>query len=170
VQPLHAKHASYLTAPSSYLPPMLPLQVEILLVEDSPTDAELTNRTLKKRNLANTLVHVTDGQAALDFLFATGPYADRTTDAQPKVVMLDLKLPKVSGIGVLRQLRANERTKLIPVVIMTASNEDRDVIESYQLGANSYVVKPVEFENFSQAVSNLGFYWLLLNQPPCVNP
>jgi CheY-like chemotaxis protein len=149
---------------------MLPLQVEILLVEDSPTDAELTNRALKKRNLANTLVHVTDGQAALDFLFATGPYADRTTDAQPKVVMLDLKLPKVSGIGVLRQLRANERTKLIPVVIMTASNEDRDVIESYQLGANSYVVKPVEFENFAQAVSNLGFYWLLLNQPPCVNP
>ena len=149
---------------------MLPLQVEILLVEDSPTDAELTIRALKKRNLANTLVHVTDGQAALDFLFATGPYADRTNDAQPKVVMLDLKLPKVSGIEVLRQLRANERTKLIPVVIMTASNEDRDVIESYQLGANSYVVKPVEFENFAQAVSNLGFYWLLLNQPPCVNP
>jgi len=149
---------------------MLPLQVEILLVEDSPTDAELTIRALKKSNLANHLVHVTDGQAALDFLFATGPYSDRTNDAQPKVIMLDLKLPKVSGIEVLRQLRANERTKLLPVVIMTSSREDRDVIESYQLGANSYVVKPVEFEDFSQAVCNLGFYWLLLNQPPCVKP
>jgi two-component system response regulator len=141
-------------------------QVEILLVEDSPTDAELTIRALKKRNLANHLVHVTDGQAALDFLFSTGPYAGRPKNEQPKVVMLDLKLPKINGIEVLRQLRANEQTKLLPVVIMTSSREDRDVLESYKLGANSYVVKPVEFENFAEAVCNLGFYWLLLNQPP----
>ncbi|MCS6243083.1 MAG: response regulator [Opitutus sp.] len=144
-------------------------QVEILLVEDSPTDAELTIRSLKKRNLANHLVHVTDGQAALDFLFSTGPYAGRPKDEQPKVVLLDLNLPKLNGIEVLRQLRANERTKLLPVVIMTSSREDRDVIESYKLGANSYVVKPVEFENFAEAVANLGLYWILLNQPPCVS-
>jgi CheY-like chemotaxis protein len=144
-------------------------QVEILLVEDSPTDAELTIRALKKRNLANHLVHVTDGQAALDFLFSTGPYRDRPKNEQPKVVLLDLKLPKLNGIEVLRQLRANEHTKLLPVVIMTSSREDRDVIESYKLGANSYVVKPVEFESFAEAVSNLGLYWLLLNQPPCAS-
>jgi CheY-like chemotaxis protein len=147
---------------------MNPQEIEILLVEDSPTDAELTIRALKKRNLANHLVHVTDGQAALDFLFAMGDYAGRPLDVLPKVVMLDLKLPKLNGIEVLRKLRANERTKLLPVVIMTSSREDRDVIESYKLGANSYVVKPVEFDNFAEAVCNLGFYWLLLNQPPWV--
>ncbi len=149
---------------------MPPPQVEILLVEDSPQDAELTIRALKKRNLANHLVHVADGQEALDFLFCTGAYAQRPPCEQPKVVMLDLKLPKVSGIEVLRKLRADERTKLLPIVIMTSSREDSDVIESYKLGANSYVVKPVGFENFAEAVSNLGLYWLLLNQPPAAQP
>ena len=149
---------------------MPPTQVEILLVEDSPQDAELTIRALKKRNLANHLVHVADGQEALDFLFCTGAYAQRPPCEQPKVVMLDLKLPKVSGIEVLRKLRADERTKLLPIVIMTSSREDSDVIESYKLGANSYVVKPVGFENFAEAVSNLGLYWLLLNQPPAAQP
>ena len=140
--------------------------LEILLVEDNPNDAELTIRALKKRNLANHLIHVTDGQAALDYLLNTGPYAGLPPHEPPKVVMLDLKLPKVDGIEVLRQLRADPRTKLLPIVIMTSSQEDRDVIASYQLGANSYVVKPVDFENFAEAVCNLGFYWLLLNHPP----
>ena len=141
-------------------------ELEILLVEDNPTDAELTIRALKKHHLANHLIHVTDGQEALDFFFATGAYEGRDVMQQPKVVLLDLKLPKVGGIEVLRKLRADERTKLVPVVILTSSHEDRDVIETYNLGANSYIVKPVEFENFSQAVSNMGMYWLLLNEPP----
>ena len=139
---------------------------EILLVEDNPHDAELTIRALKKRNLANHLVHVQDGQAALDFLFGTGTHEGRDVHHRPRVVLLDLKLPKVDGIEVLRQLRADERTKLLPVVVLTSSREERDIVETYQLGANSYIVKPVEFENFSEAVSNLGLYWLLLNEPP----
>ena len=144
--------------------------LEILLVEDNPADAELTIRALKKRHLANHLVHVTDGQAALDFLFGTGAYEGRDANHQPKVVLLDLKLPKVDGIEVLRQLRADERTKLVPVVVLTSSREDRDLLETYQLGANSYIVKPVDFENFSEAVSKLGLYWLLLNEPPIMKP
>jgi two-component system, response regulator len=144
--------------------------LEILLVEDSPTDAELTIRALKKRNLANLLVHVTDGQAALDFLFGVGQYEGRNVSDQPKVVLLDLKLPKVDGIEVLRQLRADERTKLLPVVVLTSSREDRDVFDTYQLGANSYIVKPVDFENFSEAVCKLGLYWLLLNEVPPMSP
>ena len=145
-------------------------QLEILLVEDNPHDAELTIRALKKRNLANKLVHVADGQEALDFLFANGAHAGRDVSDQPKVVLLDLKLPKVDGIEVLRQLRADARTRLLPVVVLTSSREDRDVVESYQLGANSYIVKPVEFENFSEAVSKLGLYWLLMNEPPLRQP
>ncbi len=145
-------------------------QLEILLVEDNRNDAELTIRALKKRNLANNLVHVEDGQAALDFLFGTGAHAGRDVQQQPKVVLLDLKLPKLNGIEVLRRLRADERTKLLPVVMLTSSREDLDVIETYKLGANSYIVKPVEFENFSEAVSNLGMYWLLLNEPPIRKP
>lgn len=145
-------------------------ELEILLVEDNPQDAELTIRALKKRHLTNHLVHVSDGQAALDFLFGTGDYEGRDVQHQPKVVLLDLKLPKLDGIEVLRQLRADERTKLVPVVVLTSSHEDRDVIETYQLGANSYIVKPVDFENFSEAVSNLGLYWLLLNEPPTLIP
>ena len=140
--------------------------LEILLVEDNPHDAELAIRALKKRNLANNLVHVSDGQTALNFLFGTGTYEGRDVHNQPKVVLLDLKLPKVDGIEVLRQIRADIRTKLLPVVMLTSSREERDVIESYQLGANSYIVKPVEFENFSEAVCNLGLYWLLLNEAP----
>lgn len=145
-------------------------QLEILLVEDNPQDAELTIRALKKRNLANQLIHVQDGQAALDFIFGTGAYAGRDVHAQPKVVLLDLKLPKIDGIEVLRRIRADERTKMLPVVVLTSSREDRDVIETYRLGTNSYIVKPVEFENFSEAVSNLGLYWLVLNQPPIRTP
>ncbi len=141
-------------------------ELEILLVEDNPADAELTIRALKKSRLANHLVHVADGQQALDFLFGEGSYAGRDVMQQPKVVLLDLKLPKVGGIEVLRKLRADERTKLVPIVVLTSSHEDQDVIETYKLGANSYIVKPVEFENFSQAVSNMGMYWLLLNEPP----
>ncbi len=143
-------------------------QVEILLVEDNPADAELTISALKDRKLANNLVHVWDGQAALDFLFGNGTHAGRDVKHQPKVVLLDLKLPKVDGISVLRQLRANEHTKELPVVVLTSSREDSDVIETYHLGVNSYIVKPVNFENFSQTVSNLGMYWLLLNEPPIV--
>jgi len=141
-------------------------QLEILLVEDNPHDAELTIRALKKRNLANHLVHVADGQVALDFLFGTGAYEGRDICQQPKVVLLDLKLPKRDGIEVLRQLRADERTKLLPIVVLTSSKEDCDVLETYKLGANSYIVKPVDFEKFSEAVSNLGLYWLLLNESP----
>lgn len=141
-------------------------ELEILLVEDNPADAELTIRALKKNRLANHLVHVTDGQQALDFLFGEGPYAGRDVMSQPKVVLLDLKLPKVSGIEVLRQLRADERTKMLPVVVLTSSQEDQDIIETYNLGTNSYIVKPVEFEKFSQVVNDMGMYWLLLNEPP----
>ena len=144
--------------------------LEILLVEDNPNDAELAIRALKKRNLANNLIHVEDGQAALDFLFCTGAYEGRDASHLPKVVLLDLKLPKVGGIEVLRRLRAEPRTKLLPVVVLTSSREGRDVIETYELGANSFIVKPVDFENFSEAVSNLGMYWLLLNEPPILKP
>ena len=144
--------------------------LEILLVEDNPQDAELAIRALKKRNLANNLVHVADGQEALDFLFGTGPHAGRDIHDQPKVVMLDLKLPKLDGIEVLRQLRADPRTKLLPVVVLTSSREESDVIQTYELGANSYIVKPVDFENFSEAVSKLGLYWLLMNEQPIRKP
>lgn len=145
-------------------------QLEILLVEDNPQDAELTIRALKKHHLGSHLVHVEDGQAALDFLFGAGAYEGRDAHHQPKVVLLDLKLPKVDGIEILRRIRADERTKLLPVVVLTSSREDRDMIESYRLGANSYIVKPVEFEAFSEAVSKLGLFWLLVNEPPLWKP
>ena len=145
-------------------------QLEILLVEDNPADAELAISALKDRNLANNLTHVWDGQAALDFLFGNGIYAGRDLTRQPKVVLLDLKLPKVDGISVLRQIRANEHTKELPVVVLTSSREDSDVVETYHLGVNSYIVKPVNFENFAETVSNLGMYWLLLNEPPILPP
>ena len=139
-------------------------KVEILLVEDNPHDAELTIRALKKANLANRLIHLSDGAEALDFLFAKGMYADRNIGNRPKVILLDIKMPKVDGIEVLRQLKRNEATRTIPVVIMTSSKEEQDVITSYDLGVNSYVVKPVDFEGFAKAVSELGFYWLITNQ------
>ena len=138
--------------------------VEILLVEDNMADAELTIRALKKKKLANNLVHLKDGAEAIDFLFAQGAYSDRDPLSTPKVVLLDLKMPKVGGIEVLAKMRADPRTKTIPVVVLTSSKEDPDVKRCYELGANSYIVKPVEFDNFFEAVSQLGFYWLLLNQ------
>ena len=141
-------------------------EVEILLVEDNPTDAELCIRALKKNNLANSLVWTKDGAEALDFLFATGAYSDRSVTCPPKVVLLDLRLPKVDGMEVLRRVKADERTRLIPVVVLTSSKEDRDIAESYQLGVNSYISKPVEFDAFAKTVSELGLYWLLVNRPP----
>ena len=139
-------------------------EVEVLLVEDNSRDAEMTLRTLRKRNLANNVVHVKDGQEALDWLLGTVPQSGRDAKPLPKVVLLDLKLPKVDGLEVLRAIRADKRTCLLPVVVMTSSQEQRDVIESYKLGVNSYVVKPVDFEGFSAAVAELGHYWLLVNQ------
>jgi two-component system, response regulator len=140
--------------------------VDVLLVEDNPRDAEMALRSLRKRNLANQIVHVKDGQEALDWLLGVGGHAGRDASIRPKVVLLDLKLPKVDGIEVLRAIRADERTRLLPVVVMTSSREEQDVIETYKLGVNSYVVKPVEFDNFSAAVAELGHYWLLINQEP----
>ncbi len=141
-------------------------KVEILLVEDNPTDVELTLRTLKKHNLANHVEVVNDGAEALDFIFATGAYKDRKIDKRPKVILLDLKLPKVDGLEVLRKIKSDERTKDIPVVVLTSSKEEKDRVESYRLGVNSYIVKPVDFNQFTKAVSELGLYWVLLNEPP----
>ena len=141
-------------------------QVEVLLVEDNVHDAEMTIRALRKVNLANNLVHVKDGEEALEFIFAQGKFADRQPSDLPKVILLDIKMPKVDGIEVLKQLKSHESSKAIPVVIMTSSKEEQDIINSYQLGVNSYVVKPVDFEGFARAVSQLGMYWLLTNQPP----
>jgi len=139
-------------------------KVEILLVEDNPHDAELTIRALRKVNLANQLIHVKDGAEALDFIFAKGDFAERQIENKPKVILLDIKMPKVDGIEVLRQIKLNDNTKTIPVVIMTSSKEEQDIITSYNLGVNSYVVKPVDFEGFAKAVSELGLYWLITNQ------
>jgi two-component system response regulator len=139
-------------------------KIEILLVEDNIHDAEMTIRSLKKVNLANRLIHLKDGAEALDFIFARGNFANRQMENKPKVILLDIKMPKVDGIEVLKQIKANESTKTIPVVIMTSSKEEQDIITSYNLGVNSYVVKPVDFENFANAVSELGFYWLITNQ------
>jgi len=141
-------------------------QVEVLLVEDNIHDAEMTIRSLKKVNLANNLVHVKDGEEAIDFVFAQGKFADRDMINAPKVILLDIKMPKVDGIEVLRRIKSHEATRCIPVVIMTSSKEEQDIISSYELGVNSYVVKPVDFEGFAKAVSQLGLYWLLTNQPP----
>lgn len=140
--------------------------VEILLVEDNLSDAELTIRALRKKKLANNLVHLKNGAEALDFLFAQGDYSGRDTQQTPKVVLLDLKMPKIDGLEVLAKMRADERTRKIPVVVLTSSREDPDINASYALGVNSYIVKPVEFDKFLDAVSELGFYWLLLNQAP----
>lgn len=146
--------------------PITNTSVEVLLVEDNSRDAELTMRTLTRRNLANDIIRLKDGQEALDWLRADGAYTGRDTTHKPKVILLDLKLPKVSGLEVLRAIRADERLRLLPVVMMTSSREERDVIESYQLGVNGYIVKPVDFENFSAAVASAGHYWLLVNQEP----
>lgn len=141
-------------------------EVEILLVEDNENDAELAMRALRKHNLTNRVVHVKDGAEALDFIFATGVYAHRHVENGPKVVLLDLKLPKVDGLEVLKRIKSDARTRIIPVVMMTSSNEESDLIESYKYGVNSYIVKPVEFETFVSAVSEVGYYWMLLNRRP----
>jgi CheY-like chemotaxis protein len=140
--------------------------IDILLVEDNPTDAELAMLALKERNLANKLMWVKDGAEALDFIFASGAYAGRKVEDYPRVILLDLRLPKVDGLEVLRRIKADERTKRIPVVVLTSSKEDRDVVASYDLGVNSYISKPVAFDEFSRVVSELGLYWLLINRPP----
>jgi len=139
--------------------------VEVLLVEDNPRDAELTIRALKKHNLANQLFHVEDGAEALDFLFGRGKFEGLKIDQPPKVVLLDLKLPKVNGLEVLRAMKASERTRSIPVVVVTSSAEDPDITTAYELGVNSYVVKPVQFEAFMEAMSKVGIYWLMVNLP-----
>ncbi len=140
--------------------------VEILLVEDNPQDVELTLRALKKHNLANHVLVVRDGAEALEFIFGTGAYASRPIGSTPKVILLDLKLPKVDGLEVLRQIKADERTRVVPVVVLTSSKEEQDIVTSYQLGVNSYMVKPVDFDQFMRCVSELGFYWLVCNEPP----
>ncbi len=137
-----------------------------MLVEDNPDDIELTLRTLKQYNIRNEIAVVRDGAEALDYLFATGTYSDRDTTTMPAVVILDLKLPKVDGLEVLQRMRADERTKLVPVVILTSSKEERDMVNSYKFGANSYVQKPVDFTEFVEAARQLGLYWLVINEPP----
>ncbi len=141
-------------------------QIEILLVEDNPDDLELTLHTLRKENLANSIHVSRDGEEALEFLFCTGPYSDRDFNHPPKLILLDLKLPKVDGMGVLRQLKADPRTKTIPTVIMTSSKEERDLLDGYGLGANSFIQKPVDFNQFRETVKKVGLYWLVINQRP----
>jgi len=138
----------------------------ILLVEDNPDDEVLTIRALKKNNIQNEVVVAHDGAEALDYLFGSGPYAGRDVSVLPQLILLDLKLPKIDGLEVLRRLRANERTRLLPVVILTSSKEDQDRLNGYTLGANSYIRKPVDFNQFVEAVRQLGLYWLVLNEPP----
>ncbi|MCR9173847.1 MAG: response regulator [bacterium] len=140
--------------------------VDLLLVEDRPEDAELAIMALEKHKLLNNIKWVQDGQEAMDFLFAEGNYINRAGAENPKLILLDIKMPKVSGLEVIEAVRANPKTKMIPIVALTTSREHTDRIEAYNLGANSYIVKPVEFENFSECVRELGFYWLLLNEPP----
>jgi len=140
--------------------------VEILLVEDNPNDVTLTLRAFKRYNLSNGVHVVRDGAEALEFIFGTGTYATRSFEPTPRVILLDLKLPKVDGLEVLQRIKADPRTRVIPVVVLTSSREQRDIVESYQLGVNSYIVKPVDFEQFTEAMRQIGLYWLLLNQPP----
>jgi two-component system response regulator len=141
-------------------------QIEILLVEDNQNDVELTLHALRKENLANNIHVARDGEEALELLFCNGAHADRSFESPPKLVLLDLKLPKVDGMEVLRRLKSDPRTKTIPVVILTSSKEERDLVNSYGLGANSYIQKPVDFEQFRETVKTMGFYWLVINQTP----
>jgi two-component system, response regulator len=144
--------------------------IEILLIEDNPYEAELTIRALKKQNLVNKLIHIDDGADALDFIFSRGKFSSNAIIQQPKLILLDLKLPKVDGIEILRQLKADERTKMIPVVILTSSKEEKDIMDTYKLGVNSYITKPVNFESFAKAVVEVGLYWMVLNEKPPTNP
>jgi len=141
-------------------------EIEILLVEDNLSDAEMTIRILRKSNIANKIIHLEDGFEALEFIFGTGEYANRNISNLPKVILLDLKMPRMDGIEVLLKIKGDERTKKVPVVVLTSSKEDPDIQTCYDLGVNAYVVKPVEIEAFSKAVSDLGLFWLLINQPP----
>ena len=141
-------------------------EVEILLVEDNPNDAELAMRALKKNNLSNNVIRVSDGEEALDFIFARRQFNSREKLNVPKLILLDLKLPKIDGLEVLKIIKADPVTKLIPVVVLTSSKEEKDMIESYRLGVNSYIVKPVDFDKFIDSVRDIGLYWLLLNQQP----
>lgn len=141
-------------------------EVDVLLVEDNPRDAELTVRALKRSNVCNAITVIKDGQEALDWLAGEGAHTGRNLEQKPSVVLLDLKLPKIDGLGVLKSIRANERTRLIPVVMLTSSKEEKDILESYKLGANSYIVKPVGFDNFSAAVREAGQFWVLVNERP----
>jgi two-component system, response regulator len=145
---------------------MTSAMVEILLVEDNPNDVRLALHAFKKVNLANSIQVARDGAEALDFLFCTGPFADRSIFQPPKVILLDLKLPKVDGLEVLRRIKGDPRTAAIPIVVLTASREESDLNEAYKLGVNSYIVKPVDFEQFSEVARQLGYYWVLLNQRP----
>jgi CheY-like chemotaxis protein len=140
--------------------------VEILLVEDNPSDLEVALRALKEHNLCNKVQIARDGEEALDFIFCQGPYAGRRLDELPRVILLDLKLPLIDGMEVLRQIRGDARTRNVPVVVLTSSTEERDVVESYALGVNSYIAKPVDFDQFSNAMQTIGMYWLMLNRPP----
>jgi len=140
--------------------------VEILLVEDNPSDEELTVHALRSNHIANNIEVVRDGAEALDYVFHTGAFAERTAGDRPKVILLDVKLPKVDGLEVLRRIKSDPRTRSIPVVVLTSSREECDVVDSYSLGVNSYIVKPVDFSQFAEVVRQLGLYWLLLNQPP----
>lgn len=140
--------------------------VEILLVEDNPADVELTLRALRKEKLGNNVHVARDGEEALDFLFCRGPYEGRSFQRPPRIVLLDLKLPKVDGLEVLRQAKSDERTRSIPIVILTSSKEERDLVNGYHLGANSYIQKPVDFDQFRATVKQLGFYWVVVNEPP----
>lgn len=142
--------------------------VEILLVEDNPQDLELALRALRKANLSNQIEVARDGVEALDFIFCEGAHEGRKLQNNPKLILLDLKLPRIDGMEVLRRIKSDDRTRMIPVVMLTSSREQRDIVESYRLGVNSYIVKPVNFERFTAAVRELGMYWLLLNQPPDV--
>lgn len=142
------------------------LAIEILLVEDNSNDLELTLHALKKHNFANKIHVARDGEEAMDFLFCRGNFAERTFDNAPKVVLLDLKLPKIDGLEVLRAVKSDSRTRAIPVVVMTSSKQQRDLIESYQLGVNSYIQKPINFTEFQEVIRQLGYYWLAVNQPP----
>ena len=141
-------------------------EIEIVLIEDNPDDAELTIRALKKGNISNNLIHLMDGAEALEFIFCTGKFSNRSNNIKPKLILLDLNMPKVSGIEVLQKLKSDEHTKTIPVVVLTSSQEDPDVKTCYKLGVNSYIVKPVGFSNFTRAVSEVGLYWVLQNHQP----
>jgi CheY-like chemotaxis protein len=141
-------------------------EIEILLVEDNPNDAEMTIRGLNKYNLANNVTHVSDGEEALDFIYARAKYKGRNIEIKPRMILLDIKLPKINGLEVLKIIKNDPETKMIPVVVLTTSTEESDMIESYKYGVNSYIVKPVDFEKFAESIRNIGFYWILLNKLP----